>query len=191
MLSINVPMTFPPFPVNGALVSGVFLPPGATFTHPPELQHELDGWGGFPVNGLEWAEGGDLADLFEEAALMTKQQTMIAERLIDKEQWDVALVAFMAPIASNTQPCTCSTPRIRIEPSWRGGRVLIDKGAEGGLRRTGLFAGTPYRQGLARQHHPGIRPWLPLGLAERGAESDPRGAGCARRSGAGRNRCGA
>jgi predicted AlkP superfamily phosphohydrolase/phosphomutase len=97
VLSINVPMTFPPFPVNGALVSGVFLPPGATFTHPPELEQELAGWDGFPVNGLEWAEADDLADLFEEAVVMTKQQTMIAERLIDKEQWDVALVAFMAP----------------------------------------------------------------------------------------------
>lgn len=97
VLSVNVPMTFPPFPVNGALVSGVFLPPGATFTHPPELEQELVGWGGFPVNGLEWAEGGHLADLFEEAVLMTKRQTMITERLIDKEQWDVALVAYMAP----------------------------------------------------------------------------------------------
>lgn len=97
VLSINVPMTFPPFPMNGALVSGVFLPPGVAFTHPPELQDELAAWGGFPVNGLEWAEGGDLADLFQEAALMTRQQTMIAERLIDRERWDVALVAFMAP----------------------------------------------------------------------------------------------
>jgi len=42
VLSINLPMTFPPFPVNGALVSGVFLPPGARFTHPPELEQELD-----------------------------------------------------------------------------------------------------------------------------------------------------
>lgn len=97
VLSVNVPMTFPPFQVNGALVSGVFLPPGATFTHPSELQQVLATWGGFPVNGLEWAEGGDLADLFEEAVTMTRQQAMIAERLIDMEQWDVALVAFMAP----------------------------------------------------------------------------------------------
>jgi len=97
VLSINIPMTFPPLPVNGAVVSGVFLPPDATFTHPPELQQELADLGGFPINGLEWADVNDLADLFEEARVMVRQRALIAERLLEREHWDVALVGFMAP----------------------------------------------------------------------------------------------
>ena len=37
----NVPMTFPPEKVNGAMVSGYGAPPGATFVEPAELQREL------------------------------------------------------------------------------------------------------------------------------------------------------
>ena len=37
----NVPMTFPPTPVNGAMVAGYGAPPGAQFCDPPELQRSL------------------------------------------------------------------------------------------------------------------------------------------------------
>jgi len=39
--SIHVPMTFPPEPVNGFMISGFDTPPGADFTHPKELQEEI------------------------------------------------------------------------------------------------------------------------------------------------------
>jgi len=61
------------------------------------LEQELADLGGFPVNGLEWADAHDLADLFEEARVMVMQRAVIAERLLEREHWDVALVAFMAP----------------------------------------------------------------------------------------------
>jgi predicted AlkP superfamily phosphohydrolase/phosphomutase len=39
--SINVPMTFPPEPVNGFMISGFDTPTGQDFTYPQELQAEL------------------------------------------------------------------------------------------------------------------------------------------------------
>lgn len=39
--SINVPMTFPPEPVNGFMISGFDTPPGEGFTFPRELQAEI------------------------------------------------------------------------------------------------------------------------------------------------------
>ncbi len=39
--SINLPMTYPPEPVNGFMISGFDTPPGETFTYPRELQAEL------------------------------------------------------------------------------------------------------------------------------------------------------
>lgn len=42
VVSLNLPMTYPPFEVDGVLVSGLFTPSArADFTHPPELQEEL------------------------------------------------------------------------------------------------------------------------------------------------------
>lgn len=42
IVSLNLPMTYPPFEVNGALVSGLFTPNSRQeFTYPPELQEEL------------------------------------------------------------------------------------------------------------------------------------------------------
>jgi predicted AlkP superfamily phosphohydrolase/phosphomutase len=39
--SINVPMTFPPEPVNGFMISGFDTPPGQPFTYPSDLQREI------------------------------------------------------------------------------------------------------------------------------------------------------
>lgn len=40
---VNVPMTFPPEPVNGLLISGLPTPSKqVTFTHPPELAAEIE-----------------------------------------------------------------------------------------------------------------------------------------------------
>ncbi|MEK7866478.1 MAG: alkaline phosphatase family protein [Planctomycetota bacterium] len=38
---VNIPMTWPPAPVRGFHVTGMLTPPGAAFTHPPELAQEL------------------------------------------------------------------------------------------------------------------------------------------------------
>lgn len=39
--SIHVPMTFPPEPVNGFMISGFDTPPGKAFTYPKSLQAEI------------------------------------------------------------------------------------------------------------------------------------------------------
>ncbi len=39
--AINIPMTFPPEPVNGFMISGFDTPAGQDFTHPKELQGEI------------------------------------------------------------------------------------------------------------------------------------------------------
>ena len=40
--TVNVPMTYPPRPLNGYTVTGMMTPPGAAYTYPPELQMTLD-----------------------------------------------------------------------------------------------------------------------------------------------------
>lgn len=41
-LVINVPLTYPPEPINGVIVSGMLTPMGRNFTHPPELAETLN-----------------------------------------------------------------------------------------------------------------------------------------------------
>ncbi|MEZ4515889.1 MAG: hypothetical protein R3C44_03280 [Chloroflexota bacterium] len=42
---VNVPMTYPPEPVNGFLLSGLGTPDFASYSYPPELRDELDSQG--------------------------------------------------------------------------------------------------------------------------------------------------
>ena len=51
MIVINVPVTYPPEPVNGLLISGMMTPnTRVQFTHPPELAQELEqAVGRYPV----------------------------------------------------------------------------------------------------------------------------------------------
>ena len=41
VISINVPMTYPPHAINGCMITGMFTPRGNACTYPPELQGRL------------------------------------------------------------------------------------------------------------------------------------------------------
>jgi predicted AlkP superfamily phosphohydrolase/phosphomutase len=61
----NVPMTFPPTPVDGVMVAGYGAPPGASFCEPPTIQAELGGrW---PLDDiLDRAPHGSVEDFLED-----------------------------------------------------------------------------------------------------------------------------
>jgi predicted AlkP superfamily phosphohydrolase/phosphomutase len=97
VLCANLPMTFPPGPGRGTLISGVFLPPDAKYTFPPQLQERLAAFGGFPTSAMRWVHAASLPRLLEEAAAVTRQHTTVFREMIQSQDWDVALVAYMAP----------------------------------------------------------------------------------------------
>ena len=93
----NVPVTFPPFPVRGRLISGVAIPPGAEFAYPPEWGHDLEKRAPFPVNGMEWTA-------FRErpAALVGEARDLEARRtdsflMMLEGDWSVATCVYVAP----------------------------------------------------------------------------------------------
>jgi predicted AlkP superfamily phosphohydrolase/phosphomutase len=71
----NVPVTFPPFPVKGRMISGVAIPQGAEFVHPPEWGRELQNTAPFPINGMEWTRFDA-----DPKALVTEAQRFIEQR---------------------------------------------------------------------------------------------------------------
>ena len=93
----NIPVTYPPIPVAGRLISGPVVPPGGRYVYPPEWQTELDRRAPFPVNGLEWQRhASDPQGLVDEAARMVEQRSR-SFRLLLEGDWDVAVCVYIAP----------------------------------------------------------------------------------------------
>ncbi|MBK6430499.1 alkaline phosphatase family protein [Candidatus Amarolinea dominans] len=95
---VNVPMTFPPEPVNGLLISGLPTPSKqVTFTHPPELAQEIERITGnyilYPDPGQAYSDAGVdafLARLYQ----TTETRIKLVENLRGREAWDFFMVVF-------------------------------------------------------------------------------------------------
>ncbi len=97
--AINVPVTFPPFPVNGFMLGGMIVNEGEPYTFPESLANELDDQvGGFPVNRMQWNYMlGKLEELLDETIATTRQRARVLEYLIDHKDWDVLIQVFVSP----------------------------------------------------------------------------------------------
>lgn len=93
----NVPVAYPPLPVNGRMISGVAVPPGGEFVHPRDWGRELERRAPFPVNGLEWLNHEqDPETLLEEASQLIERRTDSFEVLLEGS-WDVAVCVYVEP----------------------------------------------------------------------------------------------
>jgi len=93
VIVINVPMTYPPKPVNGILISG-FPAPSRGFVYPPELEPWLKRIGYKIHPGVEYEEGRE--DVFIRAIWEgTKRRAEVALKLMRAFPWDFFMVVFM------------------------------------------------------------------------------------------------
>ncbi|MBN1934026.1 MAG: alkaline phosphatase family protein [Anaerolineae bacterium] len=93
---MNVPVTYPPRPVNGFMITGLLSPNGAQIAHPADLLSQLDIGNRYRVMpvvqykpGREQALLADLLDLIDTRA-------RFAARLIDRHRPDFMMVHFLA-----------------------------------------------------------------------------------------------
>src|SRR5919198_2430049 len=87
----NVPVTFPPSPVKGRMISGVAIPPGREFVYPPEWAEQLKQRAPFPVNGMEWTRfRTDPERLTAEAKRLVEERSDSFEALLEG-YWDVGV----------------------------------------------------------------------------------------------------
>ncbi len=98
---INVPVTYPPYPVNGFMITCLLTPPGSpNFTYPPELARELEGYRidvriennayGFLRADQEVDADKFWADLHD----VTERRTEAATRLLRQRRPDVFMVTY-------------------------------------------------------------------------------------------------
>jgi predicted AlkP superfamily phosphohydrolase/phosphomutase len=97
--AINIPVTYPPFPVNGFMLGGMFVQEGRPYTYPDGLAAELDERvGGFLPNRIRWRYMlGRFEELLDEAIAVTAQRARVLEYLVTRKEWDVLVQVFVSP----------------------------------------------------------------------------------------------
>lgn len=90
---MNVPMTYPPEPVNGFLVSGLGTPDFGRYSYPPELQDELDA-DGYRVNKKFFFVRDRQDEWLDDITAMTDKRGETAVRLLKEKPWDFFMVVF-------------------------------------------------------------------------------------------------
>jgi predicted AlkP superfamily phosphohydrolase/phosphomutase len=94
----NLPLTFPPPKVEGALVAGGVLPKWRPFTHPESLAQDLEKAGvPFPINGMSWTTYRNRPEPFlAEALELTRARTASNLWLLDNTDWRFASLIYVA-----------------------------------------------------------------------------------------------
>ena len=94
----NLPLTFPPPRIEGALVAGGVLPKWRPFTHPEALGQELEKAGApFPINGMSWTTFRNRPEPFlAEAMDLTAARTKANLWLLDNMDWRFASLIYVA-----------------------------------------------------------------------------------------------
>ena len=101
---VNVPLTYPPQPVNGFLIAGMDAPRlDRAFTHPPNLADELRArFGRYRVGvrarGLPWISVERFtARYVERLCDMARQRGEVVRYLLERQPLDFLMVVFIAP----------------------------------------------------------------------------------------------
>jgi predicted AlkP superfamily phosphohydrolase/phosphomutase len=95
--ALNVPMTYPPEPVNGVLVTGLGTPEFKPFTHPPDLGPRLL-QAGYQINRrvFDHSPGHEQAHL-QDTHSITRRVTEAALGLLAEEPWAFFMVVYRGP----------------------------------------------------------------------------------------------
>ena len=90
---MNVPMTYPPEPVNGFLLSGLGTPDYAPYAYPPELGEALDEQG-YRVNKKFFFKPDRQDEWLDDIHEITDIRGQTAVRLMQEQPWDFFMVVF-------------------------------------------------------------------------------------------------
>jgi len=92
---LGVPVTYPPRPVNGFVVSGLLAPPGAAYTYPKSLQAELErAVPGYTTMPEHW-QGRYQSRAWLDKLKASLKRKLAATHFMLKKPWDVFMVHFM------------------------------------------------------------------------------------------------
>ncbi|MCP4361668.1 MAG: sulfatase-like hydrolase/transferase [Chloroflexi bacterium] len=95
---VNVPVTYPPLPVNGFLISGLLTPPTTqNFTYPEDLHEELQAnVGQYRVFPQEMYRSGNEAAYLDDLHHTLETRFQATSYLLQNKPWDLFAVVFGA-----------------------------------------------------------------------------------------------
>jgi predicted AlkP superfamily phosphohydrolase/phosphomutase len=94
VITMNVPMTYPPEEINGTMISGYESPEGEIFTYPANLTQELINKG-YQIEALNASFKSGNEDEFLKSLYYTEgKREEIALDLMKKEKWDIFIIVF-------------------------------------------------------------------------------------------------
>jgi len=92
---LGVPVSYPPRPVNGFIVSGLLAPPDAAYTYPQSLQAELESAvPGYSTMPEHW-QGRYQSQAWLKGLKASLNRKLSAARFLMEKPWDVFMVHFM------------------------------------------------------------------------------------------------
>lgn len=96
VIVMGVPVTYPPAPVNGLMVTGMLTPRGAKdFTYPPKLADEIKNAVGDYIVYSDEVYSKGRGEVFMHALHQSvKQRSQAAAYLMQKYEWDLSVVVF-------------------------------------------------------------------------------------------------
>jgi predicted AlkP superfamily phosphohydrolase/phosphomutase len=133
--AINVPLTYPPEPVNGFMVSGMLTPseasaPGQTYTWPPELAGELDrAVDGYRIHMKPSYARGNIGEFLDDLEVLTRKQVAATRHLMRDHPWDLLTVVYRGPDGVQHAACHASDPAHPLYTPQHGqryGRAILD-----------------------------------------------------------------
>ncbi|HEV2581841.1 MAG TPA: alkaline phosphatase family protein [Ktedonobacteraceae bacterium] len=97
VIVMNVPLTYPPDPVNGIMVSGLMTPSTSSpFTFPHSFKDEL--YKAVPGYLVDLGSERVTAGRFVDAVLdMTEKRIQLQEHLLSEHDWDFAFLSYVGP----------------------------------------------------------------------------------------------
>jgi predicted AlkP superfamily phosphohydrolase/phosphomutase len=88
---VNIPLTFPPRPVNGVMVAGFPVPPDSRFVYPPERQADVLGLG-YKTDWFDVSRHRRFASRATMIAEADASQIRVFGALLKEAPWDVAMI---------------------------------------------------------------------------------------------------
>lgn len=108
VLLINIPLTYPPRPVNGTMVTGLLTPRSApVFTYPAELSQEIKAMTDYKIDLDRFVDKTPFVDeidgeivvpsltLVDEFRDVLEKRARVTFSLMDKQPWDFFMIVFM------------------------------------------------------------------------------------------------
>jgi predicted AlkP superfamily phosphohydrolase/phosphomutase len=90
-LFINVPLTFPPYPINGILVAGFPVPPESDFVYPPEMLQQIKKLN-YITDWMEIYRNNKSQSKVSMIKMADKSQINVFASMLKQYDWEVAMI---------------------------------------------------------------------------------------------------